>query len=90
MLIKEFVSVSRKAFVKHLWIISNFLAQEDDYMFNVGEIYVELNLVQMLMEAKEMIGEEMWMDNYDEYTGVYCLIFSNLTWNYENYYGGEK
>jgi len=49
-----------------------------------------MNLVPVLFEAKEMIGNEKWLEKYDDYTGLYCFVFSNLTWNFENYYGVDQ
>ncbi len=55
MLVKEFVG-NYKAFMKHIWAMGNLCNQEDNNML-VGPLFVEMNLVSILFEAKEMIGD---------------------------------
>ena len=56
LLVKELVG-NFKAFMKHIWAMGNFCNQDDNNLA-IGALFVEMNLVPVLFEAKEMIGNE--------------------------------
>ena len=35
------------------------------------------------------MGQEFWMEKYEDLTSIYCYVFNNLTWNYESCYTGD-
>jgi len=37
---------------------------------------IDLNLVGILFDLKQQIGEEAWLESYDEMTSMYCYVIS--------------
>jgi hypothetical protein len=47
------------------------------------QCFIELGLIEKMFDLKMQMGDTRWYDNYCELTGMFCYVFSQLTWEFD-------